>query len=398
MRASRGITLCFFLSLVGIGLSSYLAFLHFGLQRGELLGGPACGTGAFNCHAVTAGPWGAFLGMPLALWGILGYAVVFALSLLGQQSAEWADHTLTCVFLLAAVFLVIDLVLFFLMVFVIRLYCLFCLLTYALNASLLVAAGRSLSYPWPQTAARFGAALGTLTPSRQRPAARMFWGIVLLAVWAVAGLHGATTYLSRGTFGSLRKQLREYLTKQPRVTIDVTGDPSMGPANASLQIIEFSDFLCPACQRSFKLNAIMLANHRHDARFIFKHYPLDTSCNDKVSRTVHPGACQVAAASECAHLQGKFWPFHDLVFEAAPHYNVMGIDEDVKHLGLDMAQFGACMDSGQGLVAVKRDIAAGSGMGVVSTPTYLLNGVPISGGLNPSMFEDFVAVLKESGS
>ena len=332
MRPARGVTWCLLLSIVGIGFSGYLYFLHLGLQRGELLGGPACGTGAFNCHAVTAGPWGAFLGMPLALWGILGYTGVLALSLLGQQSAEWADHTLTCIFLLAAVFLGVDLVLFSLMAFVIRLYCLFCLLTYAVNASLLIVAGRSLSYPWPQTAARFGAALGALVPSRQHPAAGMFWGIVCLAVWAVVGLHGATAYLSRGTFGSVRKQIREYLAKQPRVSVDVTGDPSMGPANAPLQMIEFSDFLCPACQRSFKLNAIIVANHRHDARFVFKHYPLDMSCNDKISRTVHPGACQVAAASECAHLQGKFWPFHDLVFEAAPHYNVLGINEDAKRL------------------------------------------------------------------
>lgn len=398
MRVSRGLGVCLLLSLIGIGLSGYLVFLHLGLQRGELLGGAACGSGALNCHAVTAGPWGTFLGMPLALWGLLGYALVFALSLLGRQSAEWADQTLTLIFLLAAVFLGIDLILLSLMVVVIRLYCLFCLLTYAVNASLLLVAGRSLSSPWPQAAARVGAALGALIPSRQRPAAGMFWGLILMAVCGVAGLHASTTYLSRGTFGSMRKQIQDYLTKQSRVAVDVTGDPSIGPASASLQMVEFSDFFCPACQRASKFNAIILANHRHDVRFVFKHYPLDMSCNEKVSRMVHPGACQVAAASECAHLQGKFWAFHDLVFEETPRYHVAGMDDDVRRLGLNLEQFRACMDSGQGLEAVKRDIAAGGGAGVTSTPTYILNGMPISGGLNPSMFEEFVAVLKESGS
>ena len=398
MRPARGIGLCLFLSLVGIGLSSYLIFLHIGLQRGELLGGPACSTGAFNCHAVTAGPWGVFLGMPLACWGLLGYLMVFALSLLGQQSAEWTEQTLTLRFPLAVVFVAVDLALFSLMVFVIRLYCLFCLLTYAVNASLLVTAGRSLSYPWSQTAGRFGAALGALMPSRQRAVAGMFWALVLVSVCGVLGLHLATSYVSQGAFGSIRKQVRDYLTKQPRISIDMTGDPSMGPANASLQMAEFSDFFCPACQRAFKLNAIIVANHRHDLRLIFKHYPLDTSCNDKITRMVHQGACQVAAASECAHLQGKFWAFHDLVFEAAPHYDMAGMDDDVRRLGLDVTQFRACMESGQGLEAVKRDIAAGSAAGVTSTPTYVLNGISVVGGLSPSVFEDFVAVLKENGS
>ena len=68
------------LSLIGIGVAGYLFFLHLGLLRGELLGGAVCGTGAFNCHAVTAGPWGSFLGVPLSLWGILGYLTIFALS------------------------------------------------------------------------------------------------------------------------------------------------------------------------------------------------------------------------------------------------------------------------------------------------------------------------------
>ena len=398
MRTNRGLWGCAFLSLLGVGLAGYLTFLHLGLLRGELLGGPACsGAGPFNCHVVTAGTWGSLLGMPLALWGVLGYLAVFALSLLGLQSSEWATEALPLIFVLAALFVGTDLILLGLMVFVIRFYCLFCLFTYAVNLALLVVSARSLGRPWTQALRQMGGSVGALVPSRQRPAAALFWGLVLVGILGTVSVHAATTFLSRGSFGSVRKQMREFVTRQPRVSVEIAGDPAIGPANAQVQIVEFSDFLCPACQRASKMNAIILANHRRDAVFVFKHFPLDSSCNDKISRMVHAGACMVAAASECAHLQGKFWAFHDLVFEQGQHYSPAHLETDMQRLGVDLAPFRACMESGQGLEAVKRDIAEAGKVGVGSTPTYVINGLPMAGGIQPTMFEDFLAVLREAG-
>ena len=389
---------CLLLSVAGIGLSSYLAFLHFGLMRGELLGGAICGGsgGPFNCHAVTAGSWGRFLGMPLALWGLLGYLTIFSLSLLGHQSAETAAQLSPIIFLLAIAFVGIDLLLLAVMAFIIRFYCLFCLLTYAVNLSLLCVSARSLAVPWPGAFGQLESALSALLPSKQRPAVDMFWGLMFVIVLGVVGLHTSTIYVSRGTLANVRTQLRDFIIKQPRVTSDTSGDPTIGPAGAPLKIVEFSDFFCPACQRASQMNTIILANHRNDALFVFKHFPLDTTCNDKVTRMVHPGACQVAAASECAHLQGKFWPFHDLVFQKGHTYNLANLEGDLSGLGVDLAAFRACMSSGKGMEAVKRDVAAGGEIGVQSTPTYVVNGVRAAGGFNPDVFDDFAAVVSET--
>ena len=396
MQAQRGASWCFLLSVIGIGLAGYLAFLHLGLMRGELLGGAVCsGAGPLNCHAVTAGSWGSLLGMPLAFWGMLGYLAIAALALVAWQSPEWAERMLPLIFTLSLLFVAADVALFCVMALVIRFYCLFCLFTYAVNLLLLVASAYALPKPWPQTLGQVGSSLGALIPSPQRPVTALFWGVLLVGALGVVGAHTATRFVSQGAFGSLRKQLREFISKQPRVSISIVGDPSIGPSNASVQIIEFSDLLCPACQRASQLNKIILANHRRDLLFVFKHFPLDPTCNDKVQRMVHPGACQVAAASECAHLQGRFWPYHDLVFEAGHMYNIATIDADITRLGLDLPRFRACMDSGEGLTAVKSDIAEAGKIGVLSTPTYVINGLPVAGGLNPSMFDDFVAVLKE---
>jgi protein-disulfide isomerase len=215
-----------------------------------------------------------------------------------------------------------------------------------------------------------------------------------VALAGTVGLDAATTFATRGSAPG-RDQLRQFVSTQPRATPDITGDPRHGPPNAKITLVEFSDFLCPACQRASKLDAIILANHRHDTALVFKHYPLDTSCNSAIQRMAHPGACTIAAASECAHEQGKFWPFHDLVFERGRAYDVKAIEEDVRRLGADVTRFRACMDAGQGLEAVKRDIAEGARLGVSSTPTFLLNGLVVTGGISPAVFEDFVSVLSE---
>lgn len=397
MQRPRGLAGCFLLSLIGVGLSSYLFYLHLGLLRGELLGGPACSSGLLNCHAVTSGVWGSVLGMPLALWGLLGYLTVIALCLAGWQSAEWAGHALSLISGLALLFVAIDLALAVVMVAVIRFYCLFCLLTYAVNGSLLVIAWRSLQCPWSSVLRQAMAAWGALWSWRRYPVAGLVWGLLLVGVAGTVGLQAATLFVSQGPFGSVRRQLRDFLAKQPRVTLDVQGDPMLGPPRAPLQIVEFSDFFCPACQRASQFNTIILASHRHDAVFIFKHYPLDTSCNDRISHMVHPGACQVAAASECAHVQGKFWAFHDHLFAYGHSYRLERLETDAAQLGLDLPRFRACMASGEGLAAVKRDIAEGGRIGVTSTPTYVINGVQATGNFNPATFEAFVGVLRETG-
>ena len=382
-----------------MGLAGYLIVPHLGLMRGEVLGGAACGGGGtFNCHIVTGSPWGTVLGMPLALWGLIGYLAIFGLSLLAWQSPEWAAHAQTLISLLALVFVAIDLFLFSVMAFAIRSFCPLCLATYAINLTLLMVSARSLGRPWPAAIRSMGGSLAALVPSAQRPAAWLFWGIMMTGLSGSLGLHAATTFVSRGSLTSVQPQLREYLLKQPRVQVSVTGDPTHGPAGAAVQLIEFSDFLCPACQRASKLNKIILANHRDDVEFVFKSYPLDTSCNDKITRMAHAGACAMAAAGECAQLQGKFWPVHDLFFEATDPYNPAHLEGDLRRLGLDVVRFQACMASGEGMEAVKRDIAAAGAVGVMSTPTYVINGVPLPGMITPATFEDLTHVLEDAAS
>ena len=398
MSAQRGATACLLLGLLGLGLAAYLVVPHLGLMRGEILGGAVCGAGGlFNCHLVTGSHLATLFGVPWALWGVLGYLAVVALALLARQPGELGGQAIALVWLLAVLFVAVDLYLLTVMAWVIRSFCPLCLSTYAVNLLLLIVAWRAVGQPWPAALRTAGAALGALLPSAQRSAVWLFWGMLATGLLGVAGLHAATTFVNRGTLGNTVDQLREFVLRQTRVTVDTTGDPIIGSPQARLKIVEFSDFRCPVCQRASKLNPIVLSNHRGEAALIFKNFPLDTTCNDRIGHQVHSGACQLAAAGECAQRQGKFWAMHDVIFEDGEHYDLARLPEDARRVGLDLSQFNACMTSGEGLEAVRRDIAEGGTLEIMSTPTYVINGVRVSGVMPPATFEDLLTVLKQEG-
>ncbi len=391
MRPRRAAIICILLSLGGLGISAYLEYLHIALLRGELVGGAACGAlgSMFNCHAVTASRFGTVLGMPLALWGILGYLTTLGLSLIAAQFPEWTARALSAIVVLALAFVVVDAVLLVTMLTKIGYLCILCLSTYVVNLGLLLAA-KLASPTWPSLSA-----LGAWLPQPRSPVVWGFWAMLLTGIAGIVGANAAVMYVIKGPPGSMQKDLARFIQQKPPVVVATTGDPRLGPPDAPFQIVEFSDFLCPSCQRAWQFNPIILAGHRRDVSLVFKNFPLDQECNISIQRTLHPGACRVAAAGECAHDQGKFWEFQDLVFKDGPSYKASNLEGDAARLGLNMDAFRACLANGQGMERVKQDIAEATRLSVNRPPTYIVNGVVVEGLLSPVMFDEFLDTLRE---
>ena len=392
MRERRGALICVLLSLVGLWIAGYMAFLHLALQRGEILGGAACGAAGsvFNCHAVTASAFGTLLGMPLALWGVIGYLTAGALAVIAWQLSAWRAQALSALALLSGAFVAADAVLLIIMLTQIRYLCPLCLATYVVNITLVVTAVTTLGQRWGAVVRQAFSAAGAFAPGARTPVALGFWSVVIVGAAGTIAVQLATSYVLEGPPGALRKQMVDYVQHQQRVIVDTTGDPVEGDPSRPVRIVEFSDFLCPSCQKASKFTPIILASHRQDVSFVFKQFPLDMSCNDTVQRTLHPTACQVAAATTCAHEQGKFWALHDRIFEEGPKYDAANLERDAAAVGVEMTAFRECITSGRGMEAVKRDIAEAVRLNVRSTPTYVVNGIVISGVLPPGVFDELL--------
>ena len=169
----------------------------------------------------------------------------------------------------------------------------------------------------------------------------------------------------------------------PRTVIEVEADdPVFGPPSAAVEIIEFSDFQCPFCQRLTDTLEQLKSEYGSDIRLVFKDYPLPN----------HAQAFKAAEAGNCANQQGKFWELHDTMFSRQSELGVDDLKRHAGELGLDQAAFDACLDSGRFAEQVNADLTAGQQYGVSSTPTVFINGRAVMGA---APFEMFSAIIRE---
>jgi protein-disulfide isomerase len=166
-------------------------------------------------------------------------------------------------------------------------------------------------------------------------------------------------------------QPREFKLLDDPVPIPTLGSPSIGPPNARVVLVEFSDFQCPYCVKAVeKINTILKA-YPNDVRLIFKQFPLET----------HPQASISAAAALAAHNQGKFWQMHDILFANRTQLSRNNIMGWAAKIGLDMKRFHDDLDSDTIKKAVIKDTQDGDKAGVEGTPTVFIDGQRYNGEL-----------------
>ena len=165
----------------------------------------------------------------------------------------------------------------------------------------------------------------------------------------------------------------------PKVEVKADG-PSLGPADAPVTIVVFSDYQCEFCARVEPTLKQVATAYAGKVRFVFQPYPLN----------IHPLAPKASEAAFCAGEQGKFWEMHDQLFA---NQNALGPDAlkvHAKALGLDAAKFDACLDSGKTAAAVEASKKLGDGLGISSTPSFFVNGRPLTGALPFERFKELI--------
>jgi protein-disulfide isomerase len=184
-----------------------------------------------------------------------------------------------------------------------------------------------------------------------------------------------------GVLGELKQMEKAEAPLSPELaTRQAQGDaPGFGPANAKVTVVEYSDFECPFCGRAAEVVEKLKAKYGTQVRFVFRQYPLP----------MHANATLAAEASLAAHAQGKFWPFHDLLFQNQRSLDRKSLEEFATKAGLDMGKFKKALDDHTHAAMVKSDMKLGEEAGVSGTPTLFVGTERVS---NPT---DFEAVSKQ---
>ena len=160
-----------------------------------------------------------------------------------------------------------------------------------------------------------------------------------------------------------------------------SGPNRLGPADAAIRLVVFSDYQCPACHR-IEGDLRSLAASRSDVAVWFRHYPLSRGCNRHVIADSHPNACLAARAAVAAGLVGGldgFQRMHTWLFDRRGSFDAETLRLGVDDLGLDPDAFQHAIDGIDARRLVHDDIEAAHALGVTSTPTLLLNGVELLG-------------------
>jgi len=376
MAAKRAAIATVVLALIGLLIAANLAYLHAQLKVGAGYTSWCAINSEVNCDVVLTSEYASFLGVPIAYLALLTYVGIAAAAaaVLLSPRASRRRQLATGLFAVSVWSVVFSLYLLYVSLFILGALCLLCSGLYVVNLVLL--ACTAMLYSSVRVAARGR----EVWPGQMR----LLAGTVAAAVVVLVGVVGwkASTGEQMLTPGEIKEKDPEFYAwynNLPTTSANLAGGHVKGQANALVTLTEFSDFECGHCANAYRSLKQILPRYQKDVQVRFHHFPLDAACNPAVKHSVHQYACLAAMASECAGAQGRFWEYHDLLFDHQSNLDRDSLLEYANRAGLDRAAFLQCLDSDAPRQAIARDVADAMRLGIESTPTFFLNGRTITG-------------------
>ena len=378
------------LALLGVGIAAYLLYAKVRIKFDATFASACAFSGKLNCDLVQTSPYSELFGVPIALLAIPTYVMMaflaFYAALTRDRDAREIAHG--ALFGLGAATTLYAVYLAYLSAFVIKAFCLFCISMYVVQLAVAI-----LAY-----FAAEGRLAGLL--KRMLDAALVFPRPMPHAVVAFSlALAAATLAFHYSKQVVMERSLRTVAqaeTPKPQTSsvegrasgpaegpVEVPVGPNdyvTGPASAPVTVVVFSDFQCPYCRILASEMKKLRAKYQGQARFVFKHFPMNEECNPGMSTDKpHREACRAAKVAHCAHVQGKFVEMHDRLFEGQDELSDAFYDKVAAELGLDKGRFTQCLSDPKTDQKVRDDVMLGRRLGLNSTPTIFVNGRQVKG-------------------
>jgi len=368
------------LALVGVGLALTLVWVHAQMDRVGAGYTSFCNVNdRINCDLVLESPFSRLFGIPVAWLAVAAYAALAALwATAARASAATAMRALqlACAGTVAAT--VFSAYMASISLFMLQTLCPMCTGLYVVSLAMLW-----VTLLVPSRLSDSGAPAAPVT--RNALAA-----VGVVAILGVAGLAGATWPKGGGrlpegiTLEELKKadpEFYDWYTTLPVIPSPSDDQNAVGRPDAPITIVEFSDFECGYCARNHVILEQLVERRPDLVRVVYRHFPLDATCNEGVETSVHQRACRAAEAAECAARQGKFQEMAKSLFANQQRLFEGYLFTLAERAGVDVEAFRACMADPTVRDAVMADSRAGNKLGLTSTPTLYINGRKVVGTL-----------------
>lgn len=317
---------------------------------------------SINCDTVSQSSYSILLGMPVPVWGSIGYLFLILLFAFLFHKKNTNKRLWSIFFCIVSLFSIYSLILGFISSFYIHSYCLMCIVFYSIN----------------------------FTP--------MFYSYVVIkrfgdcGIWK--GFCADVSYLKSHSFSFplLVKiflagviflwiffpkywvlDIKDEMLKSPSgVTED--GSPWIGAQEPEITIIEYTDYLCFQCKKMHFYLRLLVAENPNKIRLVHKHFPLDKKFNFAIKEDLHSGAGEMAMLAIYAGMKDRFWEMNDLLFQIDHSKGTIDLNEIALKTNLKPEELAWALDQTAIRLHLKRDIALGAKAGVAGTPSYIING------------------------
>jgi len=279
--------------------------------------------------------------------------------------------------------------------------CLLCVVVYVAVIGIFLLSGAVGSVPWLSIPRRAAADLGRLVRTPLPLAvALLYLGATAAAVMLFpTEPAGASTLTASppsdanggsGESADNASEIERFWDAQPRVELSV---PHEG---AQVLVVKFNDYECPSCAATYlayePIFARFESSHPGAVRHVSLDYPLDPECNEQTPRGMHAGACEAAVAVRLARREGRDELMARWLYDNQESLSRESVKEALERIA-GVLDFDELYDAT--LEEVKEDIALGGLIAIEATPTFVVNGVMLKGGLQPQYFEAAIALELE---
>ena len=347
-----------------------------------------------SCSQAYLSRYGSFWGCPVAIGGILYFALALLLTAFGGRPASKSRENIPgYLFGLSTIALAFVLYLAWASFFQLKAVCLLCVTTYIAVIAIFIISGSATKFPMSTLPRRAARDAGTLAKS---PVA------LLIAVLFVAGAAVLVSVFPREQaveaaaapplqFPPLTEQqqadFERWWDVQPKVDVPIDR------GTAKVLVVKFNDFQCPPCRLTYNEYRGIL--EKYDAsgelKFVLKHFPLDPECNP--ASAGHFASCEAAAAYVIAKTNGNSGKLESWLFANQPNLTPELVKEGAAQIG-GIKDFDA--QYATALNTVREDVKLGEKLEVKSTPTFFINGRRV-GGLTGQAFQAAIELeLKRS--
>jgi len=384
------------LALAGLGSALVSLYVH-----AQLLAQPGyasfCDVSAtVSCTQVYQSRYAYLAGVPVALLGALWYIAV----LLVLAGAQWGwgslrENASGYVFLLSTAGLGFVIYMAYASLVLLKIVCLVCVATYIAVAALFVISGTRTSYPMLTLPRRFlqDARAAVASPAALSLILVFLVGSTAAIAFFPRGGAPAAAPLDQAAAADRQSEFVRYWESQPRLQLPVDG------GGAAVVIVRFADYQCPYCVQSHRdykpVIARFNAQYPGAVKLVEKDYPLEGECNPKSPGGAHVAACEAAAAVRAARAKGQGEKMEDWLVDNYQTLTPASVRAAVRDVGgvTDFdAQYPALLN------LVKNDVAMGTVLGVMRTPTFFINGVKVEGALSVPYLEMAIQLeLKRAG-